>query len=87
MNETSTAELLEEIREAATRGGDASIFISEAYLSWYWSGDDWKVNLHGYAGLDRRNRRIFHEMLDLRHRRGWCDEDLCELARELASHL
>lgn len=70
-----TKELLRMLVEVVEIGGGAAEFLGEAYVSFYRGGTN-KVDLRGVDNLDAENFRLFTEMLTLRRRAGWSDDDL-----------
>lgn len=65
-------DVLDDLVDAVKRGGDANRWLGEAYCSWYRGTSE--INLHGFENLDAKNRKLFIEMLQLRHYPGWSDE-------------
>ena len=78
-----TGEVLEALKEAAGRGGSTSGWIARAYVSWYRGGADNKIDLNGFGSLDPSNRHLFGQMLTLRSRPGWDDEELWEVEKHM----
>lgn len=81
MKTLSTIEILEQLKQTVTNGGDACLWLGRAYLSWYRGTQ--LIALNGFESLDSNNRHLFHQMLTLRNRPGWNDQDLFELEKEL----
>lgn len=78
-----TAEVLAALKEAVGRGGSASEWIARAYVSWYRGGADNKIDLRGFGSLDPGNRHLFTQMLTLRSRPGWNDEELWQVEKHM----
>lgn len=78
-----TAEVLAALKEAAGRGGSTSEWIARAYISWYRGGDHNRIDLNGFGSLDPSNRHLFTQMLTLRSRPGWGDEELWQAEKHM----
>ncbi|MFL9989038.1 hypothetical protein [Paraburkholderia sediminicola] len=70
-----TKELLQELIAVVEGGGDAATFLGEAFVSFYRGGTN-KIDLRSVDNLDQKNFRLFSEMLTLRRRPGWSDDEL-----------
>lgn len=80
-----TKELLQELIEAVEGGGDAARFLGEAFVSFYRGGTN-KIDLRSVDNLDQENFRLFSEMLTLRRRVGWSDDELFQ-AEQVIKHI
>lgn len=77
-----TNELLQELIETVKVGGDAATFLGEAFVSFYRGGKN-KVDLRDSCKLDQRNFQLFMEMLTLRRRPGWSDDELYRVEQQI----
>ncbi|VWC49482.1 hypothetical protein BLA13014_07598 [Burkholderia aenigmatica] len=77
-----TTELLQELIDAVEAGGDAATFLGEAFISFYRGGKN-KVDLRDSCKLDQRNFQLFTEMLTLRRRPGWSDDELHRVEQQI----
>lgn len=77
-----TNELLQELIETVKVGGDAATFLGEAFISFYRGGKN-KVDLRDTCKLDQRNFQLFMEMLTLRRRPGWSDDELYRVEQQI----
>lgn len=77
-----TNELLQELIETVKVGGDAATFLGEAFVSFYRGGKN-KVDLRDTGKLDQRNFQLFMEMLTLRRRPGWSDDELYRVEQQI----
>lgn len=77
-----TTELLQKILEAAESGGSAATFLGEAFISFYRGGKN-KIDLRGVDKLDEENFQLFAEMLTLRRRPGWSDDELFQFEQKI----
>ncbi|MEW6343036.1 MAG: hypothetical protein AB1704_20435 [Pseudomonadota bacterium] len=75
-----TKELLQELIAVVEGGGDAATFLGEAFVSFYRGGKN-KIDLRSVDNLDQENFRLFSEMLTLRRRAGWSDDELFQTER------
>ncbi|MCL6483693.1 MAG: hypothetical protein I4O49_05840 [Janthinobacterium lividum] len=81
-----TTELLQELIDAVEVGGDAASFLGKAFISFYRGGKN-KVDLRDSCKLDQRNFQLFLEMLTLRRRPGWSDDELFRVEQKIKSLL
>lgn len=81
MKTLSTIEIFEQLKATVASGGDASLWLGRAYLSWYRGSQ--LIALNGVESLDSGNRLLFHQMLTMRNRPEWNDQDLYALEKEL----
>ena len=79
----TTAEVIAALKEAVGRGGSASEWIARAYVSWYRGGDHNKIALKRFGSLDSGNQHTFMQMLTLRDRPNWDDEELWEVEKHM----
>jgi hypothetical protein len=77
-----TKELLQKLVEAVEGGGDAAVFLGEAYISFY-RGRQNKVELRDVDTLDAENFVLFQDMLTLRRRPGWSDDELFQVEQRI----
>jgi len=77
-----TSELLQELIEAVEAGGDAATFLGEAFISFYRGGKN-KVDLRDTSKLDQRNLQLFLNMLTLRRRPDWSDDELYRVEQHI----
>ncbi len=77
-----TNELLQELIETVKVGGNAATFLGEAFISFYRGGKN-KVDLRESCKLDQRNFQLFMEMLTLRRRPGWSDDELYRVEQQI----
>jgi hypothetical protein len=70
-----TKELLQELIAVVEGGGNAATFLGEAFVSFYRGGTN-KFDLRGVDNPDQQNFRLFSEMLTLRRRPAWSDDEL-----------
>lgn len=71
-----------EILEAVENGGSAATFLGEAFVSFYRGGKN-KIDLRGVDKLDEENFQLFAEMLTLRRRQGWSDDELFQVEQQV----
>lgn len=67
--------VLGDIQEAM-QGDRARVFFAHSYVSWYRQNKEMAPQLHHWSQLDRKNRRLFVEMLGLRDLGHFDDEAL-----------
>lgn len=70
-----TEELLKELVSVVESGGDAARFLGQAFVSFYRGGSN-KIELRDVDRLDPENFQLFSEMLTLRRRHDWSDDEL-----------
>lgn len=83
MKQLSSNEIFARLKEAVSDGGSAGLWLGNAYVSWYRGGDARRIDLRGFELLDSQNRLLFTEMLTLRKREGWSDDELYKLEQEV----
>lgn len=71
--------LLSRIRQ----GGDSGQFLSDAFLSAYRKGINFKHSLFELINLDAEAFRLFHEILHIRHVSGWDDNALYDVEQQI----
>ncbi|AVA38257.1 hypothetical protein [Cupriavidus metallidurans] len=80
-----TKEILQELIAVVEGGGDAAVFLGHAFVSFYRGGKN-KIDLRSVDKLDQKNFRLFSEMLTLRRRPGWSDDELFQ-AEQTIKHI
>lgn len=81
-----TAEILQKILEAVARGGSAAEYLGNAYISFYRGGKT-TVDLKESRVLDSGNLQLLFEMLTLRRRAGWSDDELHRVEQAIKKQL
>lgn len=70
------------------RAGDWSgRYLGQAFLSAYQIGQSFEQGLGDLINLDAEGFRLFHEILHIRHVRGWRDDVYFDLAKEIKALL
>lgn len=85
--EMPAAEVLAGLKEEVGYGGSAAEWLARAYVSWYRGGASNQIDLRGYGSLDARNKLLFREMLGLRSRSGWSDDELWQAEKHMLAAL
>ena len=71
--------LLKRINE----GGFSGEFLADAFMSVYRTDKPFQHSLGGLIKLDAEAFRLFHEILHIRHIKGWNDEMLYEIEQKI----
>lgn len=66
-----------------TDGGHSGQYLADAFLSAYRTDQPFLHSLGELTRLDAEAFRLFHEILHIRHIRGWRDDDLYELEQQI----
>ncbi|MGZ5802341.1 MAG: hypothetical protein ACXWJZ_17135, partial [Burkholderiaceae bacterium] len=81
-----TTQVLTAITYAVMEGGDGGKWLGEAYVSFYRGGKN-KVDLRDIGKLDAENLNLFFQMLTLRRRPNWSDEELYQAELKIKATL
>ena len=64
-------------------GGFSGAFLAEAFLSAYRTDRPFRHSLGGLIKLDAEGFRLFHQILHIRHIKGWSEAALDDLERKI----
>lgn len=68
-------------------GGFSGRYLADAFLSAYQIGTPFEHGLGDLINLDAEGFRLFHQILHIRHVRGWRDDVLFELGQTIKAIL
>lgn len=68
-------------------GGHSGQFLADAFISAYRTTQPFPHSLGKLITLDTEAFRLFHEILHIRHIRGWHDEDLYQIEQQIQAIL
>lgn len=64
-------------------GGHSGQFLADAFLSAYRTGKPFQHSLGELIKLDAEAFRLFHQILHIRHIKGWNDENLYQMEQQI----